>query len=133
LINILNKGKFMNQFSGVLIKSLTLPQVRTIHFLETYRNKKESVKIQILKDIPRTFSNLDIFGYASALQKLYRILYSCFLYDPQLGYTQGMNMVAGALLMHTDESIAFWLFIILLEDYDVRDVFTHSHESIKKH
>jgi len=123
----------MNQFSGVLIKGLTLPQVRTIHFLETYRNKKESVKIQILKDIPRTFSNLDIFGYASALQKLYRILYSCFLYDPQLGYTQGMNMVAGALLMHTDESIAFWLFITLLEDYDVRDVFTHSHESIKKH
>ncbi|CAI2367634.1 unnamed protein product [Moneuplotes crassus] len=102
-------------------------------FFGDLSKKKESVKTQILKDIPRTFSNLDIFGYASALQKLYRILYSCFIYDHQLGYTQGMNMVAGALLMHTEESIAFWLFITLLEDYDVRDVFTNTHESLKKH
>ena len=42
-----------------------------------------------------------------------------------------MNMVVGALMMHNDESVAFWLFVTLLEDYDLRDVFTYTHESVK--
>lgn len=95
--------------------------------------QKEKVKCQIMKDIPRTFSNLDIFSYASVLQQLYRILYSYFIYDPQLGYTQGMNLVAGALLMHCEENVAFWLFVTLIEDYEMRDVFSDSLGGIQHH
>ena len=90
-------------------------------------------KVQIIKDIPRTFSNIDIFNYASMLQQLYRILYSYFIYDPQLGYTQGMNLIVGALLMHAEESVAFWLFVTLIEDYDMRDVFTDSLGKVTHH
>ena len=86
-----------------------------------------------MKDIPRTFSNLDIFSYASALQQLYRILYSYFIYDPQLGYTQGMNLLVGALLMHAEENVAFWLFVTLIEDYEMRDVFTDSLGGVRRH
>ena len=99
------------------------------------RRDKETAKYktQILKDIPRTFSNLDVFSYASMLQQLYRILYSYLLYDPQLGYTQGMNLVAGALLMHAEESVAFWLFVSLVEDYEVREIFTDSLGGVQHH
>lgn len=96
-------------------------------------DRKEKCKTQIMKDIPRTFSNLDIFSYVSALQQLYRILYSYFIYDPQLGYTQGMNMLVGALLMHSEESVAFWLFVSLIEDYEMRDVFTDSLGGLQRH
>ena len=67
------------------------------------------------------------------LQQLYRILYSYFIYDPQLGYTQGMNLIVGALLMHSEESVAFWLFVTLIEDYDMRDVFTDSLGKVTHH
>lgn len=67
------------------------------------------------------------------LQQLYRILYSYFIYDPQLGYTQGMNLIVGALLMHAEESVAFWLFVTLIEDYDMRDVFTDSLGKVTHH
>ena len=100
---------------------------------ETLNEKRVNCKEQILKDIPRTFSNLDIFNYASVLQGLYRILYSYFIYDPQLGYTQGMNLLVGALLIHAEENVAFWLFVTLIEDYEVRDVFSDSMRGIQKH
>jgi hypothetical protein len=102
-------------------------------FYDAISSQKYKVKSQILKDIHRTFSNLDIFSYVSTLQKLYRVLYSYFIYDPQLGYTQGMNLLAGVLIMHTEENIAFWLFVTLLEEYDMREIFDNSHASIKKH
>jgi hypothetical protein len=96
-------------------------------------DKLEKCKTQIIKDIPRTFSNIDIFNYASVLQQLYRILYSYFIYDPELGYTQGMNLLVGALLMHAEESVAFWLFVTLIEDYEMRDVFQNSLQGVQNH
>lgn len=95
--------------------------------------KLAKCKTQILNDIPRTFSNIDIFNYASVLQQLYRILYSYFIYDPQLGYTQGMNLLVGALLMHSEENVAFWLFVTLIEDYEMREVFSDTLGGVNQH
>lgn len=100
---------------------------------EFLNEKLSKCKTQILKDIPRTYANIDIFNYASVLQQLYRILYSYFIYDHELGYTQGMNLLVGALLMHSEENVAFWLFVTLIEDYDMRDVFTDSLGGVQKH
>lgn len=102
-------------------------------YREINRKNREKYKTQILKDISRTFSNLDIFGYPSMLQQLYRILYSYSIYDPQLGYTQGMNLVVGAILMHCEENVAFWLFVSLVEDYEMRDVFADSLLGVQRH
>ncbi len=44
-------------------------------------------------------------------------------YDAQAGYVQGMNFIVGALLYHASEEIAFWLFVSLLEDYELREVY----------
>jgi hypothetical protein len=39
------------------------------------------------------------------------------------GYVQGMNFIAGSLLYHASEEIAFWLFVSLVEDYELRDIY----------
>ena len=44
-------------------------------------------------------------------------------YDNQIGYVQGMNFVVAALLYHCSEDITFWLFVSLLEDFEIRDVY----------
>jgi hypothetical protein len=37
------------------------------------------------------------------------------------GYVQGMNFIVGFLLYHSEEYIAFWLFVSLIEDYELRE------------
>jgi hypothetical protein len=43
------------------------------------------------------------------------ILRAYALRNPALGYTQGMGMVAGMLLMYMTPEHAFWVFCVLLE------------------
>lgn len=37
-----------------------------------------------------------------------------------------MNFIGGAMLMHCDEVITFWLLVTLFEKYEVREVFTNN-------
>jgi Rab-GTPase-TBC domain len=45
------------------------------------------------------------------------------MYDNKIGYVQGMNFIVASLLYHCDEEIAFWIFVSLLEDYELRDIY----------
>ena len=68
--------------------------------------------------------------------KLGSILLALVARDPQLGYVQGMNFPAGAILYHCEESVAFWIFVGLLEQYNLKTVyddgFSGMHEQIEK-
>jgi hypothetical protein len=44
-------------------------------------------------------------------------------YDNKIGYVQGMNFIVGSFLLHCSEEIAFWLFVSLIEDYQMRDIY----------
>jgi hypothetical protein len=44
-------------------------------------------------------------------------------YDRSIGYFQGMNFIGAALLNHSSEEVAFWLFVSLIEDYEMRDIY----------
>ncbi len=46
-------------------------------------------------------------------------------YDLEIGYVQGMNFVVAALLYHASEEIAFWLFVALIDQLELRDVYKH--------
>lgn len=79
---------------------------------------------QVKKDLGRTFPLRRYFCDRGAGQRaLERILVTFAKYDPRVGYVQGMNFLAGALLFHASEAAAFWLFVALLEDYELRDAF----------
>ena len=72
-----------------------------------------------------------------------QILLECIAkYDPQIGYlfnlflknlkikigyVQGMNFIAAALLYHAEEYIAFWLFILIFERFEMRDIYLPSN------
>lgn len=54
-------------------------------------------------------------------------------YDNTIGYVQGMNFIVGSLLLHATEEIAFWLFVSLLEDYQMRDIYQPQLPGLYKH
>lgn len=54
-----------------------------------------------------------------ALQMILK-MFSCYDRD-ECGYVQGMNFMAGMMAYHASPSIAFALFVRILETYSVRD------------
>lgn len=66
-------------------------------------------------------------------KRLKRVLSAFANYERQVDYVQGMNFIVGSLLVHCSETMAFWLFVTLIEDCDVRDVYTPKLPGLYKH
>ena len=66
-------------------------------------------------------------------KSLGRVLLAFSKYDNTIGYVQGMNFIVGSLLMHCSEEVAFWLFVSLIEDYEMRDIYMPSLPGLTKH
>ena len=64
---------------------------------------------------------------------LQRVLCAFSRYDSGIGYVQGMNFIVGSLLWHCSEEAAFWLFVSLIEDYDMRDIYQPELPGLYKH
>ena len=62
-----------------------------------------------------------------------RVLLAFSKYDNTIGYVQGMNFIVGSLLMHCSEEVAFWLFVALIEDYEMRDIYMPGLPGLYKH
>ena len=77
------------------------------------------VHSQIEKDLDRTFPN---DGFCER-EKLRNVLETIAKYDPQIGYVQGMNFIAGFFLFHAEEYVAFWLMVMVFETAEFRDVY----------
>ena len=101
--------------------------LRSYHDLIQISSTKEIVsdetEKQIQKDLLRTFQKVDLFATQNMKNKLMRILKALVAYDPCNGYTQGMNFIAAALIVHCEESTTFWLCTCLLEKYEIREVY----------
>ena len=63
----------------------------------------------ILKDLGRSFPGVDIFRdpEGDGQQMLGRVLRVYSLYDPKMGYCQGLAFLVGPLVMHMPEKQAF--------------------------
>ena len=81
-------------------------------------NNTQNLK-QINKDINRTFINnkSNIVIDEDKINKLKHILIALSNYNPEIGYTQGMNHIIGFLLKVTnfDEEKAFYLSILIID------------------
>lgn len=44
-----------------------------------------------------------------------------------------MNFIAAALIIHCEESVTFWLCTGLLEEYEIRDVYSSEFSGMYKH
>ena len=44
-----------------------------------------------------------------------------------------MNFIVGSLLLHCFEEVAFWLFVSLIEDYQMREIYENNLPGLYKH
>lgn len=63
--------------------------------------------VTINKDLNRSLPQIKEFQKEKTLEGLKHVLYAYGFKDPELGYTQGMNFMAGLLLYYQEEEIAF--------------------------
>ncbi|XP_044729147.1 growth hormone-regulated TBC protein 1-like [Chrysoperla carnea] len=80
-------------------------------------NKEVADTIRI--DLPRTFPDNIYFHQTQDVQdQLFRILIAFSIHNKEIGYCQGMNYIAGLLLLVTkNEETSFWLFLVLIEHH----------------
>ncbi|PGH18432.1 hypothetical protein AJ79_00501 [Helicocarpus griseus UAMH5409] len=80
-------------------------------------NTDPSVVAQIEMDIHRTLTDNVFFRKGPGVQKLNEVLLAYSRRNPDVGYCQGMNLIAGSLLliMPTAED-AFWILASLIEN-----------------
>lgn len=72
----------------------------------------------IKRDLSRTS-----FSKAANSASLHRVIKSYSLFDPEVGYTQGMAFVVTPLLLNMAEPEAFCLLVRLMKDYDLRSLY----------
>jgi hypothetical protein len=119
-----------------------LNTVRDMHELEQEywklvpdMNKETKAKRTLLRDVSRTFPDEVLFRgsedehgnivkNSSGHEMLAELLTIYSLYDPQLGYTQGMNYLAGFLLLNCrSPERCFKLLVAMMNEYDQRWMF----------
>ena len=89
---------------------------------------------QIRKDTTRTYpSSITIIEKDKILHKLENVLKAFSNYDNTIKYCQGMNFIVGFFLFHCEEHIAFWLFVSLIEEYDLKLIFMANFPGLKLH
>lgn len=83
------------------------------------------VKI-IGRDLNRTFPEISMFREkgGEGQMKLGRVLRAYSAYDMQVGYCQGLTFLTGPLLLHMSDRDAFCVLVKLMEDYELRSMFT---------
>ena len=85
---------------------------------EAIKNDKKFKKIsdEIGRDMHRTFMT-EKFKKGNGKQMLENILISLGFVRPEIGYCQGMNFIAGALInLIDDEEKCFWIFLTFIDN-----------------
>ena len=89
---------------------------------------------QIKKDTTRTYpSTLTSNQKGIIFKKLENVLRAFSNYNNTIKYCQGMNFIVGFFLYHCEEHIAFWLFVSLIEEYDLINLFMENFPGFKIH
>ncbi|KAI8333632.1 rab-GTPase-TBC domain-containing protein, partial [Chlamydoabsidia padenii] len=87
----------------------------------------------ILRDLTRTYPAIEMFKEENGPGQLAlcRILVAYSLYDPHVGYCQGLAFLVGPLLMTMPEPQAFCVFVRMMEAYEMRSMFTLEMEGLQ--
>ena len=87
-------------------------------------NKKiKTIYDEIGRDLNRTF-HTEKFNSIDGQTQLGRLLGVIAYVRPEIGYCQGMNFVVASLLtILENEELAFWSFIVLLDDFELNSLY----------
>lgn len=93
--------------------------------IEKNNQDKKFLKVteEIGRDLSRTF-HVGKFTTQEGQQELDRVLTALAYIRPEIGYCQGMNFVAGALLYFMNsEELVFWIFLSLLDLLELNSLY----------
>jgi hypothetical protein len=87
--------------------------------------KKRQHEKAIARDLGRTFPHHQFFtdGQSIGQENLFNVLKAYSLYDPQVGYCQGLSFIVAVLLLNMPDEQAFCLLVRLMHTYDLRGHF----------
>ena len=120
---------FPIEFREQVYEVLTDAEKQTELFQGYYQNllrvaREHSIYIrQIDADIHRTLRKHCFFTerYSKRQKELFSILVAYSIYNPQIGYCQGMNLLAGILLIHIkNEEKTFWALHYMLSNENIQ-------------
>lgn len=78
---------------------------------------------QIRRDLSRTSFITNNKSNENKIEELFNIIKGYSLFDPEVGYTQGMAFIAVPLLLNMDEPEAFGLLVAMMKNYTLRSFF----------
>lgn len=109
-----------SEIRGIIWQLMTSSKSKEIEDLYNDLIQMESVHQKaILRDISRTK-----FIPKDKTDSLFRVIKAYSLFDPEVGYTQGMAFITTPLLLHTEkEADTFGLLIKLMKNYGLRELF----------
>jgi len=82
-------------------------------------------KEEIERDLTRTFPNNSIFRSEAGRSKLRNVLHAYACYTPRVLYCQGLNFIAGLLLLvFLDEERAFWALVCAIDSLGVEGYYS---------
>lgn len=114
-----NSGKLRNANTGKYALLLARPSPHTE---------------QINRDINRTFPKHIFFQDRGGLGQtlLFNVLKAFSLYNPTVGYCQGMGFIAAMLLIYMEEEDAFWVLVKLCETYGMSGLFMEGFPALNE-
>ncbi|KAG0254506.1 hypothetical protein BG011_005752 [Mortierella polycephala] len=123
-----------SKLRGLIWQSMSQASSTYLETMYTQLLKEHSPYERIIqRDLARTFPQVDMFKEegGKGQEMLGNILKAYSLYDPHVGYCQGLGFLVGPLLMNMDEKEAFCVFVRLMETYDMRTMFTLNMEGLQ--
>eukprot|EP00371_Babesia_bovis_P000912 XP_001609559.1 TBC domain containing protein [Babesia bovis T2Bo] len=88
----------------------------------------------IKNDVNRTFPNHSVFNESNYTQQiLFNVLRAYAMYNPDVGYCQGMAFIAGMLVIYMDEEDAFYTMISVMEKHDINKFFLPQMKHLEKY
>ncbi|WWC85885.1 uncharacterized protein L201_000752 [Kwoniella dendrophila CBS 6074] len=102
---------------------------KSIQLEETYKallKIPSSHEKSIKKDLNRTFPNHKYFQDNAGIgqEGLFMVVKAYSLYDPEVGYTQGLAFIVAALLLNMPDEEAFCVLVRLMDSYNLRSHYT---------
>ncbi|KAG0305484.1 GTPase-activating protein [Linnemannia gamsii] len=88
---------------------------------------------QITRDMTRTFPNHEYFQTEGGVgqEALFNVAKAYSLYDPEVGYCQGISFIVGPLLLNMPEEEAFCMLVRMMQTYEMRGHYTPNMEKLQ--
>ena len=103
---------------------------------ELLRNKLDQKELlSIFKDLSRSMPNHVYFAEAlgSGQKALFAVLKCLALSFPEVGYVQGMNFLAAALMTYTTPEDSFAIMVSLMRNFDLKSLFEPGFPGLQKY